>query len=187
MMIKLIETQLKDVFENKDICKACQGICCQDFGCECSPEDFNNDISLMRKALESGKYSIDFARKTIDAFVDCNGNLTIDLDYVLYAKNEAFYIRARNKHRPIVDIIHREEEEGPCVMWSLEKGCELEYEERPRYGKTIIPVEPGRCKRLYPIEYMIQEWIPYNEELFKLAKEFFDKEWHLYKELNLVL
>ena len=26
MMIKLIETQLKDIFENKDICKACQGI-----------------------------------------------------------------------------------------------------------------------------------------------------------------
>ena len=71
----------------------------------------------------------------------------------------------------------------------LEKGCELSFEQRPKYGRTVIPFLfiPGNCINTYTKQDLIQEWKPYTKELFKLAKEFFPKDWKLYEEFNIVL
>ena len=54
---------------NTEICSACKGICCQRNACDNAPSDFDNDISLIEKALESGYYTIDFARKSSQSFI----------------------------------------------------------------------------------------------------------------------
>lgn len=172
-------------------CKKCQGSCCQFNACDCSPEDFNNDIQTMEEALRSNKYSIDFARNNADAFIyHHEGYLTLNVNHILRAPQEALYIRPRNIGRPIVDIIHgREDEaEGPCVFWTLEKGCELSYEKRPKLGRETIPIIPKiYCPSLYSREQLIMDWKPYTRELFKLAKNFFSEDWDLYKEFNFKL
>lgn len=190
MRINQDEIEMRKMFENKKLCMECKGKCCQRHACDCSPEDFDSDIRLMRKAIESGKYSIDFTRSTPDAFILApNGLLTLNIKHILATQDEALYIRARNKDRPVVDILHAEKIEGPCIMWSLEKGCELEYEQRPKYGRTVIPCSfmPGDCMNIYPKQALIQEWKPYTEELFELAQEFFPEEWYLYKEYHIRL
>ena len=106
-----------------DLCKFCGGECCQRNACDCSPADFDNDVEKMRKALESGKYSIDFSRKNADSFICANGMTILDTERVKEQPIEFFYIRPKNVNRPVVDIIHREEKEGPCIFWSKESGC----------------------------------------------------------------
>ena len=189
-MISQTEIEMREILVNEEKCRVCKGKCCQRHACDCSPEDFDNDIRLMRGALETGKYAIDFTRSTADAFVySSKGALTLDIEHILKTENEALYIRGRNRNRPIVDILHTEKKEGPCVMWSLEKGCELSFEQRPKYGRTVIPFLfiPENCINTYTKQDLIQEWKPYTKELFKLAKEFFPKDWELYEEFNIVL
>lgn len=175
-------------WENKEICSECKGRCCQKNACDCSPEDFDNDIQKMEEALKSGKYAIDFARTTANAFVYESWYLTLDVNHILKASDEVFYIRPRNQERPIVDIIHDKEIEGPCIFWTYEKGCELPYEKRPKFGRAIIPINPGLCKDIYPVrERIIFEWTPYKKQLFELVKKFFPDDWELYKKFNFKL
>lgn len=174
---------------NKEICSKCGGACCKSFACACSPEDFNYDINLMKQALESGNYSIDFIRNDSSSFIhNLNGGLYLSLNRIIVSPDESFIIRARNKDRPIVDILHKEyDDEGPCVFWSVEKGCSLSFNERPKFGRTLIPDKNFKCKSLFNPYEIVQEWRPYNAILFHYAIMFFDKNWILYKEIDLHL
>ena len=174
--------------ENKILCSQCKGKCCQRHACECLPYDFNFDVDLIEKALESGKYSIDFERKSSQSFISrANKSITLNLYSILCSQEECLYIRPRNKNRPIVDILHSKEDEGPCVFWSLEKGCELSYEQRPTMGKVLLPLPDNNCVHLFSRGVLIEEWKPYTKEIFELAKKFFDEDWYLYQELNFKL
>lgn len=189
-MLSEDEAIFGSLFVNSDMCSVCGGKCCQRCACNNIPSDFDNDILLMQEALESGNYTIDFARKTPYSFVTLpSGYLTLNIPRIIESYDETLYIRPRNQGRPIVDIIHTEDIEGPCVFWSSEKGCNLSYKERPMLGRTLIPSLYGlNCQ--YPFnsrDLLTKSWKPYNLELFELAKKHFDRTWHLYQQFGFIL
>lgn len=176
---------------DEELCRACKGFCCQKNACDSAPSDFGYDISRMEKALESGNYSIVFARTTPNAFITTSsGQLTLSLQHILDSYDETLYIRPRNQNRPIVDLIHQPGSEGPCIFWSLEKGCSLSYEERPMFGRSLIPSPLGHefCHDIYPTRlFIVLYWKPYTEQLYELAKKYFPKDWELYHKFNFTL
>ncbi len=175
---------------NTELCQECGGACCQKCACDSMPSDFDNDIECIKRALSSGKYTIDFARRTTDAFVVEGRVLTLDIEHIISTPEEALYVRPRNQHRPIVDIIHTPQDEGPCVFWSLEKGCELPYEKRPFFGRALLPIAPNFCMSIFhgkAREMLETAWSPYARELYELAKIYFPDDWWVYKELNFKL
>lgn len=198
-MITKWEESLRSLFEQPQICSNCigHGLCCQRSACNCHPTDFDNDISKMEEALKTGKYAIDFTRDTPDAFIYKGMYITLDPEHILSTDKEALYIRPRNRGRPIVDIVHPLEDgnEGPCVLWSYEKGCELPYEERPMFGRHMIACpNPMLCSSYYDltgergmIKKLVKDWKPYTMELFKLAQKFFDPNWVYYRNLAIDL
>ncbi|MDE5830990.1 MAG: hypothetical protein K2H53_05090 [Clostridia bacterium] len=192
-MICDFEKDLMMLFSRPEICGPCKGRCCKRNACDCLPLNFNNDINKMEEALKTGNYAIDFARRTADAFIWKGEYRTLDIEHILSTDTEVLYIRPRNKSRPIVDIIHSKNDEGPCVFWSYEKGCELSYEQRPIFGRTTIPNENHYpCLSYYDLfgsarSEMCTEWKPYVKDLFKLTQHFFDEEWSLYKDFKINL
>lgn len=170
---------------NYELCALCGGHCCQRNACDCSPKDFQNDLEEMRKALEGGKYSIDYSRNGADEFICTQKEIILFKERVLHSKDGFFYIRPKNIGRPTVDIIHKEKSEGPCIFWSIEKGCELSYKERPVGGRTLIPFPELECLGQYTRDIMWIEWRPFTEALIEIAKELWDYNWYLYKELKL--
>lgn len=169
---------------NNSVCKICQGECCKRFACDNSPLDFDNNTDKMEKALESGKYSIDFARKSPYSFVKRDGHLSLDLNHIINTVDEALYIRPRNVNRPLFDIIHSEGNEGPCIFWSLEKGCDLKYKDRPMFGRLIYPIVPHFCINLYDKQILLDVWKPFTPFLYEMAKKNFPEDWAPYKEIN---
>lgn len=172
-------------FTDEEACRFCKGKCCQKAPCNNAPSDFGYDRSLMEKALESGNYGIDLARNEHYAFVfESSGHLTLSLQYLLDSKTDALYMRPRCKDRPAVDIIHDPDaDEGPCVFWSLEKGCALSYEDRPMFGRTLIPspLGPEYCVPTLVKKDLIRLWKPYTEFLYEMATKLFPHDWRIYQ------
>lgn len=169
-------------WENPCCCQECGGQCCQNDGCIASPDDFDGDVSIMRNAIQSGDYSIDLFRDGYSSF-DINGNeVSLYIDKALANPKETFFIRARNVNRPIVDIYH-DSGNGPCIMWQPGKGCKLSYEQRPKFGRTLLPsivrtLVP--CMDYYTVykdgmeAQVLQEWKPFSEAIAKWVVELFD-------------
>ena len=163
-------------------CKKCKGFfCCQYNACSSSPDDFNRNSVEMRNALLSGNYSLDLIRS--EASFKIKGNfLTLNFEEIKRNPHEAFYIRARNIRKPLVDIIHLKESLGPCVMWNPENGCILPYEHRPKFGRTLVPMPMSKCFDYYDkfgsgmglYTQIVKEWKPYHEQLVSFVREFAD-------------
>ncbi|MGN1327664.1 MAG: hypothetical protein ACI4VQ_06305, partial [Clostridia bacterium] len=69
-----------------------------------------------------------------------------------------------------------------------ENGCELPYEERPKYGRALIPIAPGVCRNVFYTRNMILgEWHPYSEFLYQMIREYFDPAWHLYIDCHFTI
>lgn len=175
--------------ENPNLCSICKGLCCQVNACDNAPSDFDYSISKMEKALNTGNYSIDFSRYTANSFCISNSSITLNLESILNANDETFYIRPRNRNRPMVDLIHLEEIEGPCIFWSMDKGCALSYENRPMFGRATIPVlGPKDCQPKFDVKEVLTFcWKPYTELLYNWAKKYFPNDWKIYKDFNFYL
>ena len=169
---------------NYELCKQCGGRCCKRNACDCSPEDFECDVNKMRLAIQSGNYTIDFTRMTANSFVITPTQVYLDTKRVLVNPLECFFIRPKNVGRPIVDLIHTVEDEGPCIFWNENTGCPLKYEKRPKGGRTLVPFWENNCISQYDKFDLIKEWKPFTEFLIELAKEYFDKDWVMYREFN---
>lgn len=183
-MIRLEILDNEDFNTEYSLCKQCGGKCCKKNACDCSPDDFDNNIEKMRQALKSGNYTIDFSREDASSFIFENNEIILETERVRKNPMEFFYIRPKNINRPIVDFIHTEDIEGPCIFWNKDNGCPFEYKKRPKGGRTMVPFSEGNCIMQYNKVFMIREWKPYEEELIQMVKEFYDSNWKIYKELN---
>ena len=163
-------------------CKVCKGKrCCQHNACTASPEDFNNSLSLMRNAIQNGGYSVDLFR-TESSFIFRSNFFTLNFDEILRNPDECFYIRARNIRQGPIDIIHETEGPyGPCIMWNPQLGCKLSYENRPKFGRTLVPNPNGGCFDYYDVfskdglrAQIIKEWKPFHKFMVDLVHEFSD-------------
>ena len=187
-MIMSKEEQLFNCkIEDKSICRACGGKCCQTTACEASPCDFDCDRNKMIAALESGNYSIDLIfDKQRKVFKTIGNTFTLNLDFLINSHESTLFMRPRNQGKLIVDVIHIVQKNNPCIFWNKYAGCRLPYEERPRYGRGIIPIAPGVCENIYDTRTMLlKEWHEYNEFLFQMLKKYFDQDW--YKPLGFTI
>ena len=141
--------------ENKELCSACEGICCKNMGCHYSPDDFS-DLSFegLKKEIDKGYISIDW------------------WDYLEFEGKEyerGYFLRVRNEYAPIVDPSW----EGVCILLT-EDGCPLSFEERPKGARLLIP-SVNKCKSLYTKEDSCIDWIKYHDILEKLHNYYLDK------------
>lgn len=176
-------------WEDRWICQKCRGVCCQRSSCDASPFDFDNDTRKMEAALKTGNWCIDLARdRELAVFKWVDGFYTLNLDFLKNSYDAALFMRPRNQRRPIVDIIHEERDEGPCIFWTMENGCKLPYEERPKYGRAIIPRESGPCINVFNTRNMILgEWHPYADFLYQMVQRYFDPTWYLNRVSRLTI
>ena len=81
------------LFENKDICSKCKGVCCKKSGCDYSASDFEHlNTNFLYEKLKEGKISI----VSYQDFKQIKGKIT---------STSFLYLRARNKNRDIVDLL----------------------------------------------------------------------------------
>lgn len=141
--------------ENIEICQKCGGYCCKKSGCDYVPEDFSEiSLNYLLSKLEEGYISIvsaqDFKRLPSGQIVN----------------TPFLYLRARNKNRPIVDLLSMK---TTCASLT-ENGCNFTYEERPTGGKNLTPVDNGICyPKENPIE-LVKRWAKYQEVLSKAVE-----------------
>ena len=161
-----------------ETCKKCGGRCCKQSGCECHPIDFDYDQEKMYKALTTGNYSISLLTTDWGAFKQTSYGVTLNRERIIQCINYALYIRMRNKDRPIVDLIHMREIEGPCSMLK-EDGCSVSFEERPLFGKLLHTVEEhgiSICKSPLSRDFLYESWKDYQEILLTYAEAFLTVE-----------
>jgi len=108
-----------------EFCNECKGHCCKSMGCHFSPNDFKElTFEALKTEIEKGFISIDA----------WDGNpLTDDIG------GRTYYLRMRNKYYSdkkynIVDFSWG----GKCILLT-ENGCPLEFNNRPKGGRSLKP------------------------------------------------
>lgn len=143
------------MLENKDICKKCGGRCCKKSGCDYSPSDFTDlSFNALLEKLNEGKISI-VAALRIEKLP--NGS-----KYV----NPFLYLRARNLNRDIIDLFSMK---TTCSQLT-EIGCKYNFDERPSYGKNLVPKDNGVCYPLKNPNLILEEWDSYQKVLSRIVK-----------------
>lgn len=146
-------------YENKDICKACGGMCCKKSGCDYFVSDFKTITKAeIMAALETGNVSITsaFRFRTL-----ADGKMI---------SRPLLYLRARNVDRDVIDLFSLKK---TCSMLT-ETGCSYDFEHRPGGGVNLIP-DKVKC---YPDKNPLQEmllWEPYQGLLGKMVYRYTGK------------
>ncbi len=142
------------MYENKEICAICGGMCCKKCGCDFGVDNFDNlQIDYLQKKLEEGYISI-VSYQNFKKY----GNKIVN--------NPFLYLRARNVNRPIVDLLSMK---TTCLLLK-ENGCQLSFAERPNGGKNLIPRENHLCYPMKDPILIIDEWKNYQQILQRLVK-----------------
>lgn len=124
-LLRILEEN-KDILVQKDICTKCRGLCCRRCGCSYLPIDFEElTLPVVLKKLEEGETSI-VCSMCIDSIDDNIKNIKL---------NPLFYLRVRNRKRPVIDLF------SPKARCSVltENGCKYTLEKRPSLAKALIP------------------------------------------------
>ena len=153
---------------NIDICRQCEGKCCKQCGCYFSPYDFNNlSFGGLKSVMDLGYISIDTIIKRHSG---------LNNDYLI--------LRIRNKERNIYDAYHISGKLGCALLTST--GCTLNYEERPRGGRMLIPKRYNLCEPRYTLRECSLEWRHYQSVLNYLAEHYIKEEEHHCYENQLI-
>jgi hypothetical protein len=112
------------MFENKEICAACKGRCCEMMPGACFPEDFSWDS--LEDALKSGKYCIDWW----EGDPRPKGRL-----------EQAYFIRPATKGKE--GILLDASWGGECVFLEKGVGCMLSCDKRPLGCQMLEPIKGG--------------------------------------------
>lgn len=151
--------------EDAAACGPCGGKCCKSMPGIATPEDFgapDRDVmqSRLREALSSGRWAIDW----------WEGDPRPDS----HALDAAYFVRPAtwDKRGTLYDPSWG----GRCTFLGV-KGCELEYDARPRNCRALIPRPGTSCVetdedggRVNKDRYAIA-WIPYIGLLLSVAEE----------------
>lgn len=175
---------------NSRLCTKCKGAgCCQISGCVLAPSDIyvlkhdftrEQRVRYLKIRLMRGDLSIDHKRmkdRQSGAYVIYGDpfnrdNVSVDRNKLLEGKG-VLYLRARNKGKKIIDIIHYNwEPDGPCANWSEENGCKFQFHQRPKGGRMLIPDPRGvsmkYCIPKYTEEGAAKEWLEFQEILYEV-------------------
>ena len=141
------------------ICKKCGGRCCQGLGCHIWPHDllFISKDSIRNLIDESQCISIDWWDGNPETGV--NGG------------EKSFFLRIKNKNSFVVDPSFG----GICSILT-DSGCPLNFSYRPKGARELIPVPGDKdCHVGYSKQECAVDWLPYNDILRELCKEYMNK------------
>lgn len=160
--------------ENKTICSKCKGQCCKQMGCHFSPEDFKEiSFEALKAEIDKGHISIDWWEG--NPFEEINYSFIASIDEYDFGISEideddedtierAYFLRAKNVGANIIDASWG----GTCSLLT-EKGCSLSYNDRPKGGRELIPVEGNKeCITNYSKQDCAKEWHTYDDILTQL-------------------
>ena len=142
------------------ICKKCGGRCCQGLGCYISPHDL---LSISKDSIrnlidESQCISIDW----------WDGNPETGTN----SGEKSFFLRIKNKNSFVVDPSFG----GICSILT-DSGCPLNFAYRPKGARELIPDSSDKsCHIGYSKQECAIDWLPYNDILEELCKEYMDKK-----------
>lgn len=169
-----------DKLQNSELCKQCGGKCCQSCGCIFHPSQFKEitEVSLLQ-ILKTGIVSIDWWEgdpRKIDPNFDGNS--------VKYG----YFLRMRNVESGILDPAWCGK---PCIIWSPEIGCPLDFEYRPLQGVHLVP-SLDNCEidnHKYTKHGLSIAWIEYNSifESLPLGKVLKDYKNSMNIDLNMAI
>jgi len=144
-----------EIYENKELCKKCGGKCCKKCGCDYMPKDFSEfTTNAILEIIMKGDISV---VAILSITVLENGKECLE---------PVLLLRARNKNRPIVDLLSFK---TTCASLT-ESGCKYDYESRPSGGKNLIPEENGGCYQLEDPKVILNEWRRYQKILERIVK-----------------
>lgn len=132
--------------ENKEICSECGGRCCSRMPGICVPADFNNDMQLVKKVIENGRYCFDYWSSEYGAI---------------------YYVRpsVAGEEGQVVDASW-----GGACNFITPNGCELDYEQRPWECRDLTPSHE-KCIKTKHKKEIIDTWLPYAKELKDIREE----------------
>lgn len=139
--------------QSLEICKQCGGECCQSCGCIFHPSQFKEitEVSLLQ-ILKTRIVSIDWWEGD-----PRESDPNFDGEFVKYG----YFLRMRNVGKGILDGSWCG---NPCIIWSPERGCQLDFKHRPLQGVHLIPGLDD-CKiddHKYTKHGLSLAWIEYN-------------------------
>ncbi|MCI8833682.1 MAG: hypothetical protein HFJ19_05790 [Clostridia bacterium] len=107
-----------NIFERPEICRLCKGKCCKKTPCSTTPRDFNRSISIMKKAIETGNYSIALMCKpnSLFTFRQISNNYVLSKKEIVENPNISLYVRPKGINRPTVDIMLYSPFVGQCIL-----------------------------------------------------------------------
>ncbi len=138
--------------EDKEICKACGGLCCKSFPGLVTPKDVGApDTDLMRQnlleMLRSGRYCVDWINQ----------------------EEGLYFVRPAIKGNENVVFGHLYN--GECTFLTP-TGCQLTFEKRPESCRTLIPKVNEKCDpQNYTRMKIAKMWKEYVNLLIDCAVE----------------
>lgn len=166
----------------EEICKECKGNCCRSMGCSLSPEDMIRGIRAQQEMagaegmqhtnIEEMKEEEFTSEKEpdIEEIENWLINSNCALDSFGYPGGRLLYVRMRHKCFTFIGV----DAMGECAALT-DTGCLLSYEDRPKGGRMLIASEDHRCTQKYTREMMVEDWIPYQEQLKQIWKKWYEK------------
>lgn len=114
--------------EDNTICALCNGACCKSHPCAVFPQDVIPFTKEHILEMVNNKYTINWW----EGDVIPNGNLY-----------QVYYLMPRTKSE---NTSYCGSWGGECIFFKNNKGCELEWNNRPTGGKSLIPNKEFKCK-----------------------------------------
>ncbi len=170
-----------------EICKECKGNCCKSTGCSLSPEDMIRRIRAQQEmaGAEGMQYTNIEEMKAekmkteeiasekglaIEEIENWLINSNCALDSFGYPGGRLLYVRMRHKCFTFIGV----DAMGECAALT-DTGCRLSYEDRPKGGRMLIASEDHHCTQKYTREMMVEDWMPYQEQLKQIWKKWYEK------------
>lgn len=145
---------VSDSNENPDFCTPCGGQCCKTLPGEYWPEDFNNDVDTIKKALESGEVAIDYW----DWYENSEG-----------VRVNGYYLRPKTVNR--VEVLVDASWGGQCIHLT-DDGCTKEFEQRPRGCRELVPeADNSKCNSPIMKFDAVVAWEKYHSMLEDVIAE----------------
>lgn len=142
-------------FQNKHVCSKCKGVCCTHMGCHYSPDDFKNKgFEALKREIDKGYISIDWWEN-----FELNGQ-----------KRKGYYLRIRNLNANVVDPSWG----GTCMLLTKD-GCPLEFKDRPKGARALIPSK-NRCCTLYTKYDAAVDWSKHIDVLDRLYDHYMSED-----------
>ncbi len=171
-----------------EICKECKGNCCRSTGCSLSPEDMIRGIRAQKGTTGEETTQQGYIEKGIMTKAPAAEEITSEkepdieevenwlinsncaLDSFGYPGGRLLYVRMRHKCFTFIGV----DAMGECAALT-DTGCLLSYEDRPKGGRMLIASEDHRCTQKYTREMMVEDWMPYQEQLKQIWKKWYEK------------